>query len=171
VVPGTRKYFRNGGILKRKINTKESMPSFAMKSYSPEDEFAEKITALKERYEWADEETKELAGFLLELMPEPARDRGVEALMNELDEKIEVEGNDKVDEEIFFQALEHTVPSHLAPAMMDSIKQYSQRYKAGTRYKTDERLSNQIYQEVMTKRLSNRNNNLKGGSSYDYRGP
>jgi hypothetical protein len=161
----------NGTKTGRKINTKESMPSFAMKSYSPEDEFAEKITALKERYEWADEETKELAGFLLELMPEPARDRGVEALMNELDEKIEVEGNDKVDEEIFFQALEHTVPSHLAPAMMDSIQQYSQRYKAGTRYKTDERLSNQIYQEVMTKRLSNRNNNLKGGSSYDYRGP
>ena len=33
---------------------------------SPEDEFAEKVTALKERYEWADEETEELAGHLLE---------------------------------------------------------------------------------------------------------
>ena len=167
----------NGTKTGGKINTKEpiknskeqeSMTSSAMKSYSTEDEFTEKITALKERYEWTDEETKELAGYLLELMPEPARGPGVEALMNELDGKIAVEGNDIVDEEIFFQALENTVPSQLAPVMMGSIKQYSQRYKEGTPHETDERLSNQLYQEVMTKRLSNRNNNLKGDNRCYY---
>ena len=146
----------------------ESITSSAKESYYPENEFAEKITALKERYEWADEETEELAGYLLELMPEPARGPGMEALMNELDGRIKDEGNNPVDEKIFFQALENTVPSHLAPVMMDSIKQYSQRYKAGTLHETDERLSNQLYQEVMTKRLSNRNNNLKGDNRCYY---
>jgi hypothetical protein len=140
-------------------------------SYSPKNEFSEKITALKERYEWADENTKELAGYLLGVMPEPARDLGMEALMNKLDEKIAAEGNDVVDEKIFFQALENTAPSHLAPVMMNSIKQYTQRYKAGTPYETDGWLSNQLYQDVMTKRLSNRNNNLKKGNSYDYKDP
>ena len=62
-------------------------------------------------------------------MPEPARGPGVEALMKELDRRIATEGNDTVDEKIFFQALEDTAPSHLAPVMMESIKHYSQGYK------------------------------------------
>ena len=158
------------GNFTKKDTNKEGISPHA-KSIVPEDEFTEKITALKERYEWADRETEELAVYLLELMPEPERGPGMEALMNELDWRIAAEGNEAVDEEIFFQALENTVPPHLAPAMMDSIKQYSQRYKAGTLYDGEERPSNQLYQEVMIKRPSNRNNNLKGGSSYDYESP
>ena len=120
----------------------------------PEDAFAEKVTALKERYEWADEETEDLAGHLLELMPDPARETGVEALMKELDRKIITEGNDTVDENIFFQALEDTAPSHLAPVMMDSIKRYSQQYKAGTTDKTFEQSPDELSQEVMSKSSS-----------------
>ena len=153
------------GAIKTK-EEKESITSF-VESLSSDNEFAEKIAALKKRYEWADGETEELAGYLLGLMPEPARGPGMEALMNELDWRVPAGGNDAVDEEIFFQALENTVPSHLVPVMMDSIKQYSQCYKAGTLHETDEQPPNELYQEVMTKRLSNRNNDLKGGSSYD----
>ena len=167
----------NGTKTGRKINTEEtiknskeqeSMISSAMKSYSPEDEFAEKITALKERYEWADEETAELAGYLLELMPEPARGPGMEALMNELDGRIKDEENNAVDEKIFFQALENTVPSHLSPVMMDSIEHYSRHFKAGLSLKTDKHYPNQLYQEVMSKKLCNRNNNLKGDNRCYY---
>ena len=92
-------------------------------------------------------------------MPEPARDPGMEALMNELDWRIAAEENGAIDEEIFFQALENIVPSHLAPVMMDSIKQYSQRYKTGTLYEIDEQSPNQLYQEAMSNNLSNKNNN------------
>ncbi len=121
---------------------------------SPEDEFAEKVTALKERYEWADEKTKGLAGHLLELMPEPARPSGVEELMKALDRKIATEANDRVDEKIFFQALEDTAPSHLAPVMMDSIKHYTQGYREGATYEKSEQSPNQLYQEVMSQRSS-----------------
>jgi hypothetical protein len=121
---------------------------------SPEDEFAEKVTALKERYEWADEETKELAGHLLELMPQPARGSGVEELMKALDRKIATEVNDTVDEKIFFQALEDTAPSHLAPVMMDSIKHYTQGFREGATYEKLEQSPNELYQEVMSKKSS-----------------
>ncbi|TNF52213.1 hypothetical protein EP227_07705 [bacterium] len=151
-----------------KSKEQASITSSTMESHSPEDEFTEKITALKKQYEWADEETEDLAGYLLELMPEPARGPGMEALMNELDWRIAAEGNHTVDEEIFFQALENTVPSHLAPVMMDSIKQYSQQYKKGILHETDEQPPNELYREVMSKRISNRNNSRKGGSRYDY---
>ena len=87
--------------------------------------------------------------------------------MNELDWRITAEGNNAVDEEIFFQALENTVPFHMAPVMMNSIKQYSQGYKTETLHETDEQSPNQLYHEVMSKRLPNRNKNLKGGSSND----
>jgi hypothetical protein len=134
----------------------------------PEDEFAERITTFKERYEWADEGTKELAGYLLKCMPKPARNLGVEALKNELDREIAVKGNDTVDENIFFQALENTVPSHVAPVMMESINHYSQRYKTGILHETDEQISNELYQEIMNKRFSNSTNNQKGDPSYGY---
>ena len=150
-----------------KSKERESLTLSTRESDSPENQFTEKITALKKRYEWADKETEELAGYLLELMPEPVRNPGMEVLMNELNLRIAAEGNDAVDEEIFFQALENTVPSHLAPVMMDSIKQYNQRYKTGSLLETDEQSPNELYQEVMSKRLFNRNNNLQGGGSYD----
>ena len=121
---------------------------------SPEDKFTEKAASLKERYEWADEGTEALAGYLLEIMPEAARGPGMEALMKALDRRIVIEGNDIVDEIIFFQALEDTAPSHLVPAMMESIKHYSQQYKTGTTNETFEQSPNDLYQEIMNKRHS-----------------
>jgi hypothetical protein len=144
-------------ITKEVINTREGKASIASsgKSLSSDDEFTNKITALKKRYQWTDEETEKLAGYLLELMPEPTRGPGMEALMDELDWRIAAEGNDAVDEEIFFQALESTVPPHLAPVMMNSIKHYSQRYKAGTVPAADEQSPNELYQEIMSKSPAN----------------
>lgn len=133
---------------------------------SPDDEFAEQATALKERYEWADEETKELAGHLLGIMPEPARGQGVKALMKELDRRIATEGNDTVDEMIFFQALEATAPSHLAPVMMESIKHYTRGYKEGATYETYEQSPNKLYREAMREK-SSQGDILKGGNNYD----
>jgi hypothetical protein len=158
---------KTGGKTIEKSKEREGIPFSTKESDAPEDTFAEKIIALKKRYEWADEEIEELAGYLLELMPEPVRDQGMEVLKNELDWRIAAEGNDAVDEEIFFQALENTVPSHLAPVMMNLIKQHSQGYKTGTLDETDEWSPNQLYQEVMSTRFSKRNNNLKGGCSND----
>ena len=152
----------------KKSKEQENCTSTTMKSHSPEDEFAEKITFFKKRYEWADEETGEMAEYLLELMPESVRNPGLDALMDGLDRTIAVGGKNAVDENDFFQALENTVPSYLAPVMMDSIKQYSQRYKTETLRETDKRAPNEIYRGIMRKSLSNGNNNLIGDSSYDY---
>ena len=63
-------------------------------------------------------------------------------------------GNDTVDENLFFQALEDSVPSHLAPVMMESINHYSQRYKAGALQENPEQTPCQLYQEVMSKKSS-----------------
>ena len=135
---------------------------------SPEDKFTEKAAGLKERYEWADEGTEALAGYLLEIMPEAARDPGMEALMKALDRRIVIEGNDIVDETIFFQALEDTAPSHLAPAMMESIKHYSQQYKTGATNETFEQSPDDLYQEIISKRHSKRNITLKRGRDDGY---
>lgn len=135
---------------------------------SPEDQFTKKTAALKERYEWADEGTEALAGYLLEIMPAAARGPGMEALMKALDRRIAIEGNDIVDETIFFQALEDTAPSHLAPAMMESIKHYSQQYKTGATNETFEQSPDDLYQEIISKRHSKRNITLKGGRDDGY---
>jgi GTPase Era involved in 16S rRNA processing len=96
-------------------------------------------------------------------MPEPARGQGVKALMKELDRRIAAEGNNTVDEMIFFQALEGTAPSHLAPVMMESIKHYTRGYKEGATY---EQSPNELYQEVMREK-SLQGDILKGGNYYD----
>ena len=147
---------------------KDDITPLTTETLSSEDEFAEKVAAVKERYEWFDEETKELAGYLLELMPEPARGPGMEKLMQELDRKIADEGNHTVDETIFFQALEETAPSHLAPVMMRSVKHYRQRYKTGDTHEIYEESPNEFYQEFMSKRVSKRDRNQKGGSNYGH---
>jgi hypothetical protein len=136
---------------------------------SPEDEFTEKTAALKERYEWADDGTEALAGYLLEIMSATARGPGLEALMKALDSRIALEGNDIVDETIYFQALEDTAPSHLAPAMMESIKHYSQQYKTGATHETFEQSPDDLYQEIIRKRHSQRNIRLKGGRDDGYK--
>jgi len=73
-----------------------------------------------------------------------------------------------VDEEIFFQALENTVPAHLAPIMMDAIEPYSRHFKTGLSLRTDKHSPNQLYRDVMSKRLCNSNNNLTGDNRSYY---
>ncbi len=151
----------------RRDKEKEGI-SLRRKPLSPDNQFTEKTAALKERYEWADEETEALAGYLLEIMPEAVRGPGMEALMKALDRRIALEGNDIVDETIFFQALEGSAPSHLAPAMMESIKHYSQQYKTGTTNEPFEQSPDDLYQEIMSKRNSKQKYHLKGGRDDGY---
>ena len=54
-----------------------------------EDTVREKIESFKARYEWEDGETRELADYLLTVMPDPAKGSGLDELTKALDSKDE----------------------------------------------------------------------------------
>jgi hypothetical protein len=98
-----------------------------------EDALPKDLESFKTRYEWEDEETRELAGYLIEFMPNPTKYPGMKELARELDKRIKDGEKGKVDEKMFYQALESIVPPSVAPMMMASIKEHAQEYKSGER--------------------------------------
>ena len=84
----------------------------------------------KEKYEWESEETMKLAGHLLEIMPEQAKQqRGLETLIKVLDKKIADKELTMVDQEKLLKAIEQTVPPEVAPVMSKQIKKCIKAYK------------------------------------------
>jgi len=121
-----------------------------------EDTLREKIESFKARYNWEEGETGELAKYLLTVMPIGIRKPGLDKLIRALDRRIKEGNEDTVDEELLFQAIGETVPPHLEPFMMETIKNYSRSYKSGKDINSPERLPNQRYQDFMKAHQSER---------------
>lgn len=123
----------------------------------PEDTLREKIDSFKALYEWEDTETRELADYLLTVMPDPAKGSGLDELTKALDKRMKEGNEDTVDEELFYQAIGDTVSPHIEPFMMESIKNYSQKHKGWEETDTPARSPNQLYRDFMS------TNRSKGG--------
>jgi len=116
----------------------------------PEDTLQEKIESFKARYEWEHTEVRELADYLLTGMPDPVKGSGLDELTKALDKRVKERNKDTVDEELFYQAIGDTVPPHIEPFMMESIKNYSQQYKSGKEADSPEGSPNQLYRDFMS---------------------
>ena len=116
----------------------------------PEDTVREKIESFKARYEWADGETRELAGYLLTVMPDPAKGSGLDELTKALDRRMKEGDEETVNEKLLYQAIGDTVPPHIAPFMMESIKNHSQKYRSGEETDGSEGTPNQLYRDFMS---------------------
>jgi hypothetical protein len=139
-----------------KIKTGKEGTTHVYGDVPSEDTFLEKIESFKARYEWEDAETRELAGYLLNVTPNPAKDPGLDELIKALDRRIKEGDEDTVDEELFYQAIGDTVPPHIAPFMMEHLKDYGQQYKGGEETDSSERSSNQLYRDFISTNRSKR---------------
>jgi len=93
------------------------------------DEFSQKIEAFKEQYEWENDEVQEVAGHLLKLMPNEAKNEpGLEILQEALDLKVHDAGK-RVSERMFLDAIKSIVPPSVAPAMINLIEKCVQKFK------------------------------------------
>jgi len=122
----------------------------------PEDTLREKIDSFKARYEWEDTETRELADYLLTVMPDPAKGSGLDELTKALDKRMEEGNEDTVDEELFYQAIGDTVSPHIEPFMMEHIRNYSKKHKGWKETEIPEGVPNQLYREFMSTNRSKR---------------
>lgn len=101
---------------------------------APADAYSKKIASFKDRYRWEDEKTRDWAVHLIEAMPDEVKDFGLDHIMQELDHVNESEGTAAVNPELFYRAIEASVPPGAAPAMMRQIGRLSKQYhesKAG----------------------------------------
>ena len=131
-----------------KVEKKKDTPQVKSKLPS-QDEFSEKIESFKEKYQWEDTEARELAGHILEMMPDDAKEPGLEALTSSLDGAI-AEG-EEVNEEMLYQAIESTVPPHAAPIMLKSLKESVDKYKSGEEGESSRNSANKLYQDFLNK--------------------
>jgi hypothetical protein len=86
----------------------------------------EKITFVKESYDWEKEETQELACYLLERFPSLLL-RG--NLIKTVDGKLGEENKNTVDEALFFEAMEETFLVTATVTFDSLIKRYAQQIK------------------------------------------
>jgi len=127
----------------KKTKVAKKTPRVARQSV-PSGDFKEKVEWFKGNYEWESEETMELAGHLLDIMPDEAKQPGFEELVKSLDKKIKGENANSIDEETLIQAIEGTVPPDMAPMMSKHIKKYIQQFK-GEGDAPSEKTPNEIY--------------------------
>lgn len=130
-------------------------PEKKVKAETPsQGEFSDKVELFKARYQWEDTDTQELAGHILEMMPDAAKEPGLEELARGLD-RIVGEG-EEVDEKTLYQAIESSVPPNVAPVMMKAIKESAEQYKSGDGGKSSNKSSNKLYQSFMDRNRKNR---------------
>ena len=149
-----------GGVLafaggKGERETGNAGSSRAYGDLSPEDMFMDKVESLKARYQWEDEGMRELVDYLLWIMPDPAKGPGLDALIKALDRRMDEGDKNTVDEELFYRAIGDTVPSHIEPLMMESIRSLGRNYKGGKETDGSEKSPDQLYREFMKKNRSN----------------
>jgi hypothetical protein len=123
-----------------------------------EDAFRGKLEDFKARYEWEDAGTRELADYLLTVMPDPAKGPGLNELIKALDKRMKEGEEEKVDEELFYQAVRDTVPPHIEPFMMESIKNHRQTYRRQEEADSPEIAPNHLYRDFMRTNRSKRVN-------------
>jgi hypothetical protein len=95
---------------------------------APRDGYSQKIASFKDRYLWEDEETSEWALYLLEAMPDEAKDFGLDGIIKELDKICGPERTAPLNEAAFYQAIEAAAPPDVAPLMMQQVRRLSQHY-------------------------------------------
>jgi hypothetical protein len=115
-----------------------------------EDALRGKLEAFKARYEWEDAETRELADYLLTVMPVPAKGPGLDELIKALDRRMKEGDEDTVDEELLYQAIGDTVPPDIEDFMMESIKNHSQHYRSGEETDSSEKSPDHLYRDFMS---------------------
>jgi len=120
----------------------------------PEDTFAEKVEVFKEQYQWEDAETWQLAGYLLTVMPDPAKKQGLEPLIRALDSRMQEGNGERVNETLLHQAIGDTVPPHLKPSMMKSINTHIEHYRRGWKMDTFEGSPYRQYRDFMSRNQS-----------------
>jgi len=134
----------------KKTKVAKKTPRVARQSV-PSGDFKEKVEWFKGNYEWESEETMELAGHLLAIMPDEAKQPGFEELVKSLDKKIKGENASSIDEETLIQAIEGTVPPDMAPMMSKHIKKYIQQFK-GEGDAPSGKTPNEHYQDFLANR-------------------
>ena len=117
----------------------------------PSGNFKKKIEWFKGNYEWESEETMELAGHLLDIMPDEAKQPGFEKLVKSLDKKIKGKNVTSIDEETLIQAIEGTVPPDMTPMMSKHMKKYIQQFK-GEGNALPEKTPNEHYKDFLVNR-------------------
>ena len=90
------------------------------------DKVKEKITFVREYYDWENEETQELACYLLERFPSLLLPGD---LMKRVDEKMKEENKNRVDEALFFQTMEETFLVTATVTLDNLIKRYAQQFQ------------------------------------------
>ena len=95
-------------------------------------------------------ETRDLADYLLTVMPDPAKGSGLDELIKALDRRMKEGDEDTVDEELLYQAIGDTVPPHIETFMIESIKNHSQQYRSGEATDSSEKSPNQLYRDFMS---------------------
>jgi len=121
-----------------------------------EDALQRKVEDFTARYEWEDAETRELADYLLTIMPDPAKRSGLDELIQSLDKRMKEGDENTVDEELFYEAIGDTLPPHIEPFMMETIKSYSLKHKSEKETDSPERFPNQLYRDFMSDNRSKR---------------
>lgn len=108
----------NGDYYKPASGSLHSVPVF--------DRVREKITFVREFYDWENEATRELASYLLERFPSLLLPGD---LIRRVNKKMEEESKKKVDEALFFQAMEETFLAIATVTLDNLIKRDAQQFK------------------------------------------
>jgi hypothetical protein len=95
---------------------------------APREGYSQKIASFKDRYLWEDDETREWALYLLEAMPDEAKDSGLDGIIKELDKNCGPERTAPLNAAAFYQAIEAAAPPHVTPLMMQQVRRLSEYY-------------------------------------------
>lgn len=107
--------------------------------------------SFKSRYTWTSEQTQELAGSLLDCIPDPAGNPGLTELSRALDKRLKMEKKDTVDEQMLFNSIQSIMPPHIAPKVMESLKRYSQNNGNGRSLQMDMKSIREKHQKMFDK--------------------
>ncbi len=109
---------------------------------TPRDGYSQKISSFKDRYLWEDDETREWALYLLEAMPDEAKDFGLDGIVKELDKICGPERTAPLNAAAFYQAIEAAAPPDVAPLMMQQVRRLSQHYHNSRAHERDDNSRN-----------------------------
>jgi hypothetical protein len=109
--------------------TKQHDPGEDLKAPSaPREGYSQKIASFKDRYLWEDDQTREWALYLLEAMPDEAKDFGLDGIIKELDKNCGPERTAPLNAAAFYQAIEAAAPPNVTPLMMQQVRRLSEYY-------------------------------------------
>jgi hypothetical protein len=114
------------------------------------DNHMERVEFFKQKHNWANDEVKDLAGHLLEIMPEQIREGGINALDKILDGKKKNKDLQSIDENTLVQSIIDTAPPEMGSIMKGYLQQYIQNFK-GKGDGIIDKTPNEQYQKAVSK--------------------